>query len=219
MYQADSRGPMGLLLLALIMLAACGQPSSNGGDETAPGASARAQNDPASIAKSTVALTLGISPADVTVVSSDAKDFSDSSLDCPEPGMSYLQVITPGHVIIVEGEGRRFDVRVSGSMGRICHRRKPGAPNTKRSGNSATSNLIELARQDLAAKLHIQTDEISVQDVRPYNAEFPLNGCSPDCADNTKNCGVVISLYHDGRNYSYHANGDQAMPCPAILNS
>jgi hypothetical protein len=219
MYQADSHGPMGPLLLALIMLTACDQPASNGGDEAAPDTSAAAQKDPESIAKSTVARTLGISPADVKVVSSDTKDFSDSSLDCPEPGMSYLQVITPGHVIIVEGEGRRFDVRVSGSMGRICHRRKPGAPNTKRSDTSATSKLIDLARQDLAAKLHIKTDEISVQDVRPFNAEFPLTGCSPDCADNTDNCGVVISLYADGRNYSYHVNGDQAMPCPAILNS
>jgi hypothetical protein len=82
---------------------------------------------PEVIALRAVADALGIAPTDARVISSEAQDFPDGSLGCPQPGMAYAQVITPGHRVLVEADGRRFDVRVAGSHGRICYLRKPAA--------------------------------------------------------------------------------------------
>jgi hypothetical protein len=51
---------------------------------------------------------LGISLDGVTVVSMEAVEWPDSSLGCPEEGMMYLQVITPGYRIVVAGEGQEY---------------------------------------------------------------------------------------------------------------
>lgn len=80
---------------------------------------------PAAIALQAVADALDIPPTDAHVVSTEARDFPDASLGCPQPGMAYAQVITPGHRVLVEADGRRFDVRVAGNHGRICYLRKP----------------------------------------------------------------------------------------------
>ena len=38
-----------------------------------------------------------------------AVEWSDSSMDCPEPGMSYLQVITPGYRIILQANNNSYE--------------------------------------------------------------------------------------------------------------
>lgn len=48
----------------------------------------------------------------VEIISITEETFSDASLGCPEPGEVYAQVITPGHVVIVEAGGEEFDYRV-----------------------------------------------------------------------------------------------------------
>ena len=41
----------------------------------------------------------------VTVLSGQPVDWSDGSLGCPEPGMSYVQVLTPGYLVLVDAGG------------------------------------------------------------------------------------------------------------------
>jgi hypothetical protein len=41
----------------------------------------------------------------VTVLSGQAVDWADGSLGCPEPGMSYVQVLTPGYLVLVDAGG------------------------------------------------------------------------------------------------------------------
>jgi hypothetical protein len=52
----------------------------------------------------------GIAPENLTVVSMEEVSWRDSSLGCPKPGSMYMQVITPGTRIIVEGERQTFNV-------------------------------------------------------------------------------------------------------------
>ena len=47
---------------------------------------------------------------DVQVVSVEAVEWSDSSLGCPQPGMMYLQVITPGYRVILEHDAQQYTV-------------------------------------------------------------------------------------------------------------
>ena len=75
--------------------------------------------------------------------------FGDSSLDCPEPGISYLQALTSGYRIAAEADGRRFDIRVAGGHAKICHRQKPGKKPSQLPAGSQASALIDLARHDL----------------------------------------------------------------------
>jgi hypothetical protein len=63
---------------------------------------------------------------DVSIIEIEFRDFSDSSLGCPQPGMMYTQVITPGYRVILEAGGIEYDYRLSrrGSY-RLCE--NPGA--------------------------------------------------------------------------------------------
>ena len=84
---------------------------------------------PEAVAVSTVVAQSGLTPDQLTVISSEAVNFSDASLGCPQPGMAYAQVITPGYRVLLEGGSQSFDVRVSGKRGRICDTpRSIGAP-------------------------------------------------------------------------------------------
>jgi hypothetical protein len=49
----------------------------------------------------------GADAADISIVDVEPVTWSDSSLGCGEPGMSYLQVLTPGYKVTLELEGRR----------------------------------------------------------------------------------------------------------------
>jgi hypothetical protein len=51
--------------------------------------------------------------ADLTSWSWSQTNYPDSSLGCPQPGVGYLQVITPGYRFIFEYNGATFDYRVS----------------------------------------------------------------------------------------------------------
>ena len=90
---------------------------------------AKVASGPEAIAISIVAAETGLPPDQFNVISSEAVNFSDASLGCPQPGMAYPQVITPGYRVLVEGNGQNFDVRVSGKRGRICDNpRSNGVP-------------------------------------------------------------------------------------------
>lgn len=51
----------------------------------------------------------GVDPSAVQVVSVQAREWSDTSLGCPKPGMFYAQVITPGYLILLEAGGQRLE--------------------------------------------------------------------------------------------------------------
>jgi hypothetical protein len=60
-------------------------------------------------AKQDLAQRLAISPNQIILVEATEAEWSDSSLDCPQPGMSYLQVITPGYRILLEASETQYE--------------------------------------------------------------------------------------------------------------
>jgi hypothetical protein len=143
------------------LLAACSAeaPDTTGQSKARTSTSAA---DPETIAKTVVSQALGIPVENIRVISAEAREFSDSSLGCPEPDTAYLQVLTPGHQLIVEGDGRRFDVRVSGTAGRICHRRKPAPPGSGQTPESSTSSLMNPAIDHVTTHLRLDQQNIGV---------------------------------------------------------
>lgn len=60
-------------------------------------------------ARQELAGKLGISPARIQVVKAESVFWPDTSLGCPQPGMMYAQVITPGYQFVLEYEGKQYD--------------------------------------------------------------------------------------------------------------
>jgi hypothetical protein len=200
-------------LCAVTLTLACSGPDATDVDARTP----PAETNPATLAKQLVAEFLSVPITDVTLVSNQEREFSDSSLGCPEPGISYLQALTQGQQVIVEADGRRFDIRVSGGHAKICHRQKSRKNSGNPSPGTQASALIDLARRDLAGFLQTDVKQIAVLQVRPFDAGMPIAGCAPDCKDSKDQCGYMIGLFHDGRRYEYHANQNKVEPCPPIL--
>ena len=51
----------------------------------------------------------GVASDEITVLSAEEVEWSDSSLGCPDPDTMYAQVITPGYLIVLESDGSTFN--------------------------------------------------------------------------------------------------------------
>ena len=60
-------------------------------------------------AKEDLAQRLSISVTQIGLIDATEMEWSDSSLDCPQPGMEYLQVITPGYRIVLQVNNRLYE--------------------------------------------------------------------------------------------------------------
>jgi len=173
--------------------------------------------EPGDIARTTVADALGVEPASVRIVAIEPRDFPDGSLGCPQPGAAYAQVITPGHRVLVEVDGRRFDVRVAGSAGRICRPRKqaanPGADPGARPRESG-----ERARADLAARLDLPVASVIVEGLRRLAPGEAVTGCGTPCAVGARpaDCPVGVRLRAGDRVVDYVALPTEVRACPDL---
>ena len=59
--------------------------------------------------KMDLANRLAVSPDEIVLAEAIAVEWSDSSLGCPQPDMSYLQVIIPGYQIILQANGQLYE--------------------------------------------------------------------------------------------------------------
>ena len=60
-------------------------------------------------AKEDLGQRLSISPVQINLMEMTEVEWSDSSLGCPQPGMDYLQVITPGYRILLEAGEQEYE--------------------------------------------------------------------------------------------------------------
>lgn len=60
------------------------------------------------VATRRLARDLGCDPSGITAVQAEAVEWNDSSLGCPQPGMMYMQVITPGYRVTLEHNGKHY---------------------------------------------------------------------------------------------------------------
>jgi len=52
---------------------------------------------------------LGVAASDLSVQQVEARDWSDSSLGCPQPGNLYSQIVTPGFLIVINSRGKQLE--------------------------------------------------------------------------------------------------------------
>jgi len=78
------------------------------------------------LAKADLADRTGTDKEQITMVSVKAVDWPDASLGCPEPGMFYAQVITPGYKIVLSHDGERYEYHTDRSSRVVlCQQQSP----------------------------------------------------------------------------------------------
>jgi len=71
-------------------------------------------------AKADLSTRIGTGTGDITLLSAQAVQWRDSSLGCPQPGMNYLMVITPGYLIKLAAGGEIYEYHAGTSRVVYC---------------------------------------------------------------------------------------------------
>jgi hypothetical protein len=61
------------------------------------------------LAEEDLARRLDLSVSQIRLMSIEAVEWPDASLGCPQPGMMYSQVVTPGFLIVLEAAGQTYE--------------------------------------------------------------------------------------------------------------
>jgi hypothetical protein len=160
-------------------------------------------------------------PADLKLLSSEQVQWSDSSLGCPQPGMMYAQVITSGYVLrFADGETTR-EVHVTGDAALVCSTQLgTGVPKRATAAYRANDldKVVEQARADLAVKLNLKVEDVSLRNFEPTTWPDSRLGCGEPVADATPGPvrGFKLILVAGGLYYPYHTDLKRAFPCPPI---
>ncbi len=64
-----------------------------------------------------------VSPAEsFTLKRAEQVEWRDASLGCPQPGMVYAQVITPGYLIVLEANGKEYEYHADRRRVLLCEK-------------------------------------------------------------------------------------------------
>jgi hypothetical protein len=173
------------------------------------------QQDAVAQAREDLADRLSIGVERITVAKVEAVEWPDASLGCPEPGKVYAQVVTPGYRIVLEAQGGSYEYHVDLEQRVICcePQQVPSVPGI------GSTETVELARADLAQRLGVTLETISVAAVLRQEFSADAFYCrttkariardeSPDVV-----VGTVILLEAAGRRYEYHASDEIVIFC------
>ena len=204
------RQTMAFLAAFLGLITIFGSAAVNGN----AGKSAAAE-DAIARAKATLETTLGIPAGSVRFARATEAEWSDTSLGCPEKGMVYQPVVTSGHAVLLEVDKRIYTVHVAGSAAVICDpagkpRQDPHSARLERAAKP-----LDLARQELAARLNVQAAEITLVAMRRASWPDASLGCPRRGEQYAQvvTSGFVIELAHGDEVHTYHASPDRAMLC------
>jgi hypothetical protein len=167
------------------------------------------------LAQQDLARRLDLASDVIRAASVEAAEWPDASLGCPQPGEMYAQVITPGFRIVLEAQGVSYEYHADSERRVICCEPQQVRPVP----GSGPTEMVDLARADLAQRLGVSLETISVSAV--LGQEF-----SPDAfsCQTTKEraareespavvVGTVILLDAAGRRYEYHASDQTVIFC------
>ncbi len=120
----NRRNILFVLMVFLMVLSACAPktPAPSAGPQQPTGGMVTKDKAPFAVAaKAALSQKLGIAAEQVSFVSADSVEWSDSCLGLGGPAESCLQAITPGYRVILAAEGNQYEVRTdeTGSVVRI----------------------------------------------------------------------------------------------------
>ena len=167
---------------------------------------------------------LDLSPEQIRLVSVEAVDWPDASLGCPQPGMMYAQVITPGYRITLEAEEETYEYHTDTGdhivlcqpEGRSQESEAPGTPSAVTGSQPLAAAepppevkaVFRLATQDLAKRLGLATEAIQLVSVEPVEWSDASLGCPEPGMMYAQviTPGFLIMIEAEGEEYEYHTD-------------
>ncbi len=156
-------------------------------------------------AKADLAKTLNIDVSSITVVKIEEHEWRDEALGCSPPlGRPLPLKGIPGYLITLAAGGTSYEY----------HADKDGkmvtcTPKTMTNGgNSVQTQMVSLAKQDLAAQLSIDAATIQVVSVEEQTWQDTRLGCPPPPMNPVLvvTPGYRIVLSAGGKSYEYHTD-------------
>jgi hypothetical protein len=213
--------PLGAAMVAV--LAACQTAPAATAPPAPPEAPAALQlsdteSAAAAVAIEALAAELGIARDQISVQSVSAVDWGDSSLGCPKPDRAYLSVVTPGHRVTLLANGKLHSVHEANNKAFVCRQPRPVAAAEPADFDLTSRKQMLQARKDLAGRLHVPEADIRMGTATPNSWADASLGC-PETGtqyEQVETKGWVLVLNHGAREYTYHADTQRVVPCPAI---
>jgi hypothetical protein len=183
-------------------------------------------------AKAALAQEVGAGADKAALVSIADAVWRDSSLGCPERGNVYTPVMTSGYRVTLSLQGTRYVVHVGEGRAVICGgdagavKRVPPLSSDASAGREAKLpatgagavaglKLAEQARADLAKKLGVEKDDVTINFFRPVTWPDSSLGCPVKDLMYTQQLtkGFTIELASGGKAYEYHSDMNHVVPC------
>jgi len=150
-----------------------------------------------------------------------AVQWPNSSLGCAEPGKSYLHQVIPGYFVSFNVSDKIYSVHIGGDSAIICERVNDYLSERRELG-MAIIRLYEAARVDLAKKLMVKTEDISVTKIRQVTWPDSSLGCPSDGQQNQAGPidGLQINMVCRDKKYEYRAalDGGDFVSCEEIVS-
>jgi len=178
---------------------------------------------------------LAIPVEEITLISAKAVDWSDSSLGCPQPGMMYAQVITPGYKISLLANGISYEYHTdTGKNIILCAENVDSVESpcpTLPPMDPKMVKMINLSKEDLSEHLDIPQEEIILNSVEAVDWSDSSLGCPQPGMMYAQviTPGYKISLLVNGIGYEFHTDTGKNIilcaenvdsveyPCPTLL--
>lgn len=167
------------------------------------------------LAKSTLEEKVGIPASTIRFTYATAAEWPDSSLGCPEKGMTYRPVLTPGYIVSLQVNDRTYTVHVAGTVAIICNRAGRSTQQARTARIEQALKPLNAAREDLAGRLNEQPTQIEITAIRRTRWPNASLGC-PQPGEQyaqIETPGFVIELEHGGNVYRYHVSMKTVMLC------
>jgi hypothetical protein len=182
-----------------------------------PTAAPDSSGAPVALARQDLAGRLDLAADQIQVLSVEAVEWPDTSLGCPQPGMMYAQVLTPGYRIGLQAGGQAYTYHTGGDNLVLCEA-QAGMDTDQGDGSQVdpgAAALVEQARKDLGERLNIRGDEIRVRSVEAMQWRDSSLGC-PQPRTNylmVITPGYLVKLEARGSVYEYHTSMEDAVYC------
>ena len=178
------------------------------------------------LAREALAEHVGASAAKAEVDEVVAVNWPDSSLGCAEAGLLYTPAVVAGHRVVLKLGGSVYAVHVGGGRAVLCgagksvdHERESEA--ARRPGGDTEEALtgLKLAQQaerDLAARLKLPRDRVTIVFYRPTSWPDAGLGCAAPAATYPPQPtrGFRIQLRAGERAYEFHSDRSRLVECP-----
>lgn len=181
-----------------------------------PSTSEGAQAELEQEARARLARQLGVDPATLTLQRAERQDWPDSSLGCPAPGTTYMQVIMPGFKLEFSDGARSYAVHTTllglpGEPMVYCDERGPVELAGATAGpglDAAGQAMVQKAIDDLAQQLQIEPSEITVGQAQAVEWNDSSLGCPRPDGNYLQviTPGYRIELLAEGQLYRYHTD-------------